>query len=93
MNTSFLLPGDNATFTVVAKGIDLLYQWHANGEPFIDEPGLEVFGAQSSKLILFDVFMEGTYNCHVSNEAGSIRSTNAELRICELTVSLISQCH
>jgi Ig-like domain-containing protein/immunoglobulin I-set domain protein len=72
-----ILPGANASFTVVAGGSDpLSYQWYFNTNTPIDN-------ANDSILTITNVQPGdvGTYSVVVSNSAGSITSSNAVLTI------------
>jgi len=67
--------GSNATFSVVATGTSpLFYQWLLNATH-------PVVGGTNSLLVLTNVedFNAGFYSVMLSNAAGSVRSSNAEL--------------
>ena len=68
-------PGTNATFSVVATGAALNYQWRKNGT--------NIAGATGSNLIFTGVqpTNAGTYTVIVSNTVGSVTSTGAVLKV------------
>ncbi|GAB5559241.1 MAG: hypothetical protein SynsKO_08880 [Synoicihabitans sp.] len=67
--------GDPASFTVVAEGDDLTYQWHHNGIVLPGAVGstLDISSAQTTD--------GGVYVVTVSNENGSVRSAEALLTV------------
>ena len=79
-------PGGTATFTVVATGDSLSYQWfHANPVmPLMD--GGDVYFTDSKTLLILDVMEadEGeVYYVEVTNGAGTVQSNMASLSICK----------
>ena len=78
MDIENAFPDANVSFTVVAEGGALLYQWSRNG--------VEIGGATQATLTLVGVTVvrdEGTYSCFISNRAGSITTDNVSLTICK----------
>ena len=71
------VPGQSATFSVVAKGDNLTYQW------LKDE--YNISGATSATYTVAAVSKsdEGVYRCVVSNAANSVTSTAASLTVCK----------
>ncbi len=65
--------GDPVTFTVVAKGSPLNYQWRYNGLPIV--------GATTSSFTLNSAQLvdSGDYSVSITNTAGSVLSSNATL--------------
>ena len=73
----FAVPGEAATFSVVAFGSQpLTYQW------FFDNTNL-IIGATNALLTLTNVQLSdaGTYHVTVTNAAGSVTSSNAALAV------------
>ncbi len=71
--------GDSASFSVVATGTDLRYQWLKNGSPMPDDT-LSVL--KFSRATLFD---EAAYSCRVEGPcAPSVTSTEVKLDVTEL---------
>ena len=72
-----VIPGQSATFSVVAKGDNLTYQW------LKDE--VNISGATSATYTIAEVSKsdEGGYHCVVSNAANSVTSTAASLIVCK----------
>jgi alpha-tubulin suppressor-like RCC1 family protein len=70
-----VLDGSSATFSVVATGTSLSYQWR--------KEGVAISGATSSSLTITAVSASdaGSYTVFVSNTAGSATSTTATLSI------------
>jgi hypothetical protein len=68
-------PGDSATFSVVASGGSLGYQWRKNGS--------NLSGATAYTLTINPVAAAnaGTYTCVVTNSCGSVTSNEATLTI------------
>jgi hypothetical protein len=77
--------GSPATFTVVANGTNLSYQWYRNNDA--------VFGATSSSLTIpaASLANTGSYYVVVSNECGSVTSNTATLGVFDFTVSISPQ--
>jgi len=82
-----LARGDSASFSVVATGNNLRYQWQKDGLDLLDGNG--VSGATSYLLQVSDVQAghAGGYRCVVSNRHGSANSDTATL-----AVSATAQC-
>jgi uncharacterized protein (TIGR02145 family)/uncharacterized repeat protein (TIGR02543 family) len=59
---------DSVTFTVVATGVNLNYEWQLNGAPIGSATGPSY---TTSKLTKSDISISRTYKCIVSNAAGS----------------------
>lgn len=76
--------GQTASFSVVALGTSLQYQWRKQGQP--------IAGATDATLVLSDVAYTaaGSYDCVVRNSGGSVTSSAANL-IVELVVPVITQ--
>jgi len=73
------IPHIEVTFTVDARGTDPDYQWYADGQPV---------GTNSSVLkVLADA--NADYTVEVYNEAGSVTSNVAELRLMEAPIILV----
>ena len=72
-----VVPGQPATFTVVASGINLVYQWQKDGA--------DIFGANSATYTIAAVGEsdEGEYRCVVSNATISVISNVARLTVCK----------
>lgn len=68
-------PGTNVTFSVVATGSALNYQWIFNGTP--------LSGSTSSTLTITNVQTTnaGTYSVTVSNSVGTVNSSNVALLV------------
>ena len=73
-----VVPGQRATFTVIATGHNLMYQWQKGGSNITS-------GANSAtyKIAAVAESDEGEYQCVVSNAANSITSTAASLTVCK----------
>ena len=73
-------PYVTVTFSVVAKGEPLNYQWFMGDD--------KIFGATQATLTLENVTLvnEGTYNCLISNRAGNITSDTVFLIVCKYTL-------
>ena len=73
-----IVPGQPATFTVIATGHNLMYQWQKGGSNITS-------GANSTtyKIAAVTESDEGEYQCVVSNAANSITSTAASLTVCK----------
>ena len=70
--------GETATFTVVASGEGLTYQWFGpNGAPLVDIPG-EITGTTSATLRILNVQSEdlGNYQVRVFSSAGRSRRSD-----------------
>ena len=78
--------GETATFTIVASGTDLTYQWQIDrndGKGWVDIDGVTATSYTTSKV---DISCNGfKYRCVVSNSAGSDTSNTAVLTVTEPT--------
>jgi uncharacterized protein (TIGR02145 family)/uncharacterized repeat protein (TIGR02543 family) len=73
---------DSITFTVVATGLNLNYQWQKNGSTIA---GVNAASYTSQSLTVEDVGSTATYRCIVNNTAGSATSNGATLGVATLT--------
>ncbi len=81
-----LLTGQNATFTLTASGMDLSYLWqYADGSPL--QQSIE--GVTTPTLTIRGVTGEDikSYQCAVSNNAGTILSVQVNLTLCKTITS------
>ena len=71
-----------ATFTVIASGEELTYQWFGPDGMLVDKSG-KITGASTATLQIFDVQPNdlGNYLVRVSNIGGLVVSDVATLRI------------
>ena len=72
------------TFTVTASGRGTFqYQWSKDGEDITSDTHPYCTGANTPILNIIGVITpyEGSYMCHVSNEAGCVESQNATLGV------------
>ncbi len=78
----FVLEEEDATFTVVANGGSLNYQWLRNGVMLMDEEGV-VSGSSAASVTVFNVSTDdlGYYYCIIGNMAANITSNNATLNL------------
>lgn len=75
-DTIIVSVGSNATFGVVANGLDLSYQWQRNGT--------DIPGATSSVLTLTNVQLADSgalFQCRVSNVHGNVTSDQGLLKV------------
>ena len=73
-----VVPGQPATFTVIATGGNLIYQWQKDG--------VDIATGANSATYTIAVVAEsdtGLYQCIVSNAANSVTSTAASLTVCK----------
>ncbi len=77
--------GLDATFTVVAAGENLAYQWQYGGMDIMDIPDM-YSGTNTSTLtvVTVDDSDEGAYVCSVSNENGTVTTDPAFLSVGKL---------
>ena len=81
VSLELVVPGQRATFTVTATGDNLMYQWQKNGR--------NIAGATSATYTI-EVVAEsdtGMYRCVVSNGAGPVTSTAANLTVCKCVIA------
>ena len=80
-----VFPDSNVTFTVIAMGGALSYQWSMNGD--------EIPGETQATLTLVGVGManEGIYSCFISNRAGNVTTDNVSLTVCKYRYSALGQ--
>ena len=73
--------GDNVSFTVVASGTGLAYQWNKNSSALVD--GGNISGATTNTLSITNVASAdyGDYNCDITGTCGNISSDVAVLSI------------
>ena len=76
-----VVPGTNVTFTVVATGSDLTYQWQQNGGNLSD--GVKFSGTTTPTLTVMNVMEEdeGNFTCVVTNVLDSVTSSAAQLTV------------
>lgn len=82
-----ITPGKSVRFTVTATGYKPSYQWRKNGD--------DIPGETSDTYSIKDVTAshEGHYSCVVSNGAGSVSSTCANLTLGKYFSSVSAYCH
>lgn len=78
-------PKDEVSFTVVAMGEDLRYQWVKANDVIMDRTA-DYSGIQTSTLTMLSAHAsdEGEYFCVVFNIAGFVTSARALLQLCKL---------
>lgn len=76
-----VVEGGNATFSVLAEGGNLSYQWEKNGTALID--GGKISGSTTSLLSITGVAEadEGAYRCVITGSCGPINSNPANLTV------------
>ena len=76
-----VVPGTTITFTIVANGSDLTYQWQRNGETLTD--GDKYSGTTTATLTVMNVMEEdeGNFTCVVANALVSVTSSAAQLTV------------
>ncbi|MCX7696777.1 MAG: immunoglobulin domain-containing protein [Bacteroidales bacterium] len=79
--------GSNATFTVVASGTNLTYQWQKDGVNLSNNS--HISGANSSTLQIFNVTPadQGYYRCIVNGTCGNATSNSALLLVDPLSIA------
>ena len=76
-------PGTNATFTVVASGLRLIYTWmEGDGNPLSNRGYVIVNRRLTVPIVLRSD--TGSFRCLVSNPAGNVTSQSAELTLSKL---------
>ena len=79
--------GSNVTFTVLAVGLDLSYEWEfGDGSVLPDNP--DYIGVDTPTFTIRNVTREDidSYRCAVSNAAGTVYSTIANMSLGELVL-------
>jgi hypothetical protein len=66
--------GNSATFSVVASGVDLTYQWYANGGALQDD-GVNVIGSTSNILVINNLSATANYYVTVTDAYGNSTSS------------------
>ncbi|MBI5865398.1 MAG: immunoglobulin domain-containing protein [Planctomycetes bacterium] len=82
--------GGSASFTLNAVGAGLLtYQWRKDTSVLVDEPN-HISGATAATLVIVNTTEsdEGSYDCIVSNDFGSVESDAATLSVCDYLADL-----
>ena len=82
--------GESATFSVVAFGEGLTYQWFGPGGSILSDIPGEITGALTSTLQISNVQLadEGGYQVQVSNAGGSVQSDEGLLTIGKFSLCL-----
>ena len=83
--------GSNVTFTVLAVGLDLSYEWEfGDGSVLPDNP--DYIGVDTPTFTIRSVTREdiGSYRCAVSNTAGTVYSAIANMSLGELVLIMTS---
>ena len=77
-----------ATFSVVANGTALAYQWFKNGTNSLTD-GTNISGSATPTLTLSNVFGAdaGAYSVQISNLAGPLMSSNATLTVIDPVIT------
>ena len=75
--------GGSATFTVVASGEGLTYQWFGPGGVTLSDALGKISGATTSTLQIFNIQSNdtGSYQVRVSNAGGTVSSNSVSLII------------
>ena len=78
-----IVPGTNLTFTVVASGGDLNYQWFKDGRRLTED--IKFTGTMNTTLTVIDVMDsdEGDYLCSVGNNIDTVLSMEVVLNTCK----------
>jgi len=73
--------GNSVTFSINSVGTSLSFQWQKSG--------VDISGANTSSFTIPSVSLldEGMYTCQISNTCNTVTSTQAELKVIELTAS------
>ncbi len=80
-----LVPGNTASFTVVADGEQLVYQWQVNGTNINNTAG-RYSGTTTSTLNVYNITDSDSalvFVCVITNTAGSTSSLPAQIVICK----------
>ena len=76
----------NATFTVVANGSDLTYQWQRAEVNLTDSAKYSSITTASLTVMNVMEADEAMFRCIVTNAVGSVPSSDAQLTVRELRV-------
>ena len=81
MSRQNVVPGEDITFTVVATGSDLTYQWQRVGGNLTDDT--KYSGTTTATLTVMNVMEEdeGSFTCVVTNVVDSVTSSAAQLTV------------
>ena len=81
MSRQNVVPGEDITFTVIATGSDLTYQWQRNGMNLTDDT--KYSGTTTATLTAMNVMEEdeGNFTCVVTNAVDSVTSSAAPLTV------------
>ena len=81
MSRQNVVPGTDITFTVVATGSNLAYQWQRNGEDLSDDA--KYSGTDTTTLTVMDVMEadEGSFTCVVTDGVNNDTSNAAQLTV------------
>ena len=92
-NSTSVQAGETVTFTVVASGEGLTYQWFGPGGVALSDVPEEIAGATASSLQIFNIQLddEGTYQVRVSNAGGSVSSQFIFLTFSKCTYCILHQ--
>ena len=84
MDQESIIPGSDVSFTVVAEGGALSYQWSRDG--------IEIEGATQATLTLVGVTIEdeGTYSCFIYNRAGNTTTNDVSLTVCKYIIFIFT---
>ena len=87
VNVESALPNSTVTFTVIANGKPLNYQWSGLVNGVEDS----IPGATEATLTLESVTErdEGMYFCFISNRAGEVTTATVSLTVCKLNNYMI----
>ena len=87
-----VVPGTSITFTVVANGSDLTYQWQRNGVNLTDVG--KYSGTTTATLTVTNVMEEdeGNFTCVVTNAVDSVTSSAAHLTVRKCVCMCVFVC-
>ncbi|MBN2663802.1 MAG: immunoglobulin domain-containing protein [Bacteroidales bacterium] len=74
-------PSATATFTVVANGTNLTYQWNKDGAPLSDGGDISGSNAATLSIANVDATDEASYTCDVTSDCGNASSNAATLTL------------
>ncbi len=89
LNLLNFIPGQDATFTVVATGINVRYEWqYSNGSTLELKPNYE--GVTSATLTVSAVTRKdaGSYRCAVINPAGTVYTEHVRIMLCKYSQTI-----